>query len=127
MRDPHIHVERDQLFTHADIRRVISEATGLAVDAPKTVTTGCGRRRPYAMTSTVPERVTCLACREHAWRCRIAQAEAAESLMAIPETDPIWAVAKVTPAGLAESAREHRALAARFEVADDDAEGDKAR
>jgi len=116
MRDPHVHVERDQLFTHADIRRVISQATGLAVDAPKTVTTGCGKRRPYVMTSTVPERVTCLACREHARRHHLDQAESAESLMTIPEADPIWATAKVTPAGLAESAREHRATAARFEA-----------
>jgi hypothetical protein len=116
MKDPHVHVERDQLFTHADIRRVIVQATGLAVDAPKTVTTGCGKRRPYAMTSIVPERVTCLACREHARRHHLDQAETAESLMSIPGTDPIWATARVSPAGLASEARKHRALAARFEV-----------
>jgi len=116
LRDPHIHVEKDLLFTHADIRRVISDATGLAVDAPKTVTTGCSRRRPYAITSTVPEKVTCLACREHAAAVYRQEAESAESLLKISADDAIWLTAKVTPAMLAGQAIEHRALAARFEA-----------
>ena len=68
MRDPHIHVERTPLpgFGHQATRTMIVEAIGLAPDLPKTVTTGCGRRRPFAMTSTAPESVTCLACREYA-------------------------------------------------------------
>lgn len=55
MRDPHIHVEKSVLVPQATMRQAVTAATGLAADAPKTVTTGCGHRRPYAMTSTVPE------------------------------------------------------------------------
>ena len=47
-------------FGHAAMRALITEATGLVPDLPKTVGTGCGRRRPIAMTSTAPERVTSL-------------------------------------------------------------------
>lgn len=66
MRDPHVHVEQHPIFSHGLLREVLSDTLGLALDAPKTVVTGCGQRRPYAMTSTNPDAVTCLACREHA-------------------------------------------------------------
>ncbi len=66
MRDPHVHVEQHPIFSHGLLREVLSDTLGLALDAPKTVTTGCGQRRPYAMTSTNPDAVTCLACRYHA-------------------------------------------------------------
>src|SRR5260370_39845367 len=63
MKAPHIHVEKTPMpgFGHAATRALIIEATGLVPDLPKTVGTGCGRRRPVAMTSTAPERITCLA------------------------------------------------------------------
>ncbi len=121
MRDPHVHVERTPFpgFTHAAMRSLITEATGLAGDLPKTVTTGCGRRRPIAATSTVPERVTCLACRDYARAELLRQAETAESLLTYFETEPAFmnrtaTAAKVTPEQLAETAREHRATAARY-------------
>ena len=68
MRDPHVHVEKTPMpgFGHVAMRALITEATGLVPDLPKTVGTGCGRRRPIAMTSVVPEKVTCLPCRDYA-------------------------------------------------------------
>jgi hypothetical protein len=45
---------------HAVIRAIITEATGLVPDLPKTVGTGCGVRRLIATTSMVPDKVTCL-------------------------------------------------------------------
>jgi hypothetical protein len=56
MKDPHVHVEKTPMagFGHAPTRALIVRATGLVPDLPKTVGTGCGRRRPIAMTSTVP-------------------------------------------------------------------------
>lgn len=67
MRDPHVHVERGVvMLTHAQMREAFTKVTGLAVDAPKTVTTGCGRHHPYVLTSTRPAAVTCLACRDYA-------------------------------------------------------------
>lgn len=68
MRDPHIHVEKTPMpgFGHPAMRALITEATGLVPGLPKAVGTACGRRRPIAMTSAVPERVTCLDCRDWA-------------------------------------------------------------
>ena len=51
-------------FGHKAIRALITDALGVTPDLPKTVGTGCGLRRPLASTSTVPEEITCLACRE---------------------------------------------------------------
>ncbi len=66
MRDPYVHAEKTSLpgFGHQAIRALITDALGVAPDLPKTVGTGCGVRRPLASTSTVPEEITCLACRE---------------------------------------------------------------
>lgn len=67
MKDPHVHVERGfAALAHAQMRAAFTAVTGLAANAPKTVSTGCRVRRPYAMTSTSPSSVTCLACREYA-------------------------------------------------------------
>ena len=68
MKDPHVHAEKTPMpgFGHAATRDLIVRATGLVPDLPKTVGTGCGVRRPLAMTSTVPEKITCLACRDWA-------------------------------------------------------------
>jgi hypothetical protein len=116
VRDPHIHVEKTIFpgFGHAAMSMLITRATGLAGDLPRTVTTGCGRRRGFAMTSTVPERVTCLACRDYAAAEYAKQAEMAEALLSVPPDDPLWGTARVTPAGLAAQAREDRAMAARY-------------
>lgn len=121
MRDPHTHVEKTPVpgFGNAAMRELIVKAVGLAPDLPKTVGTGCGKRRPFAMTSTVPERVTCLACREYARAQYIREAESAEALSEWYDKEPelmttAGAKAGVTPADLAEAAREHRATAARY-------------
>ena len=45
---------------HPVIRAIITEATGLVPDLPKTVSTGCGVRRLIATISMVPDKVTCL-------------------------------------------------------------------
>lgn len=116
MKDPHIHVEKGLFFTHQAMRELVVKAIGLAPDAPKTVTTGCNVRRPYAMTSTEPEKVTCLACRDYARDYYDEQAAIGESLMAIDPVHAIWDTAKVTPAALAEQAGKYRALAARFKA-----------
>ena len=78
--DPHIHVERKVAEAGAAVRGLISSMLGRAVDAPSVVTTGCGIRVPYAMTSVRPESVTCLACREHAQRQHLRLAEEFERL-----------------------------------------------
>jgi hypothetical protein len=117
VKDPHVHMEKTIApgFGNAAMRDLLTAATGLAADLPKTVGTGCGRRRPIAMTSTVPEHVTCLACREWARAERLQWAEMAESLLALLADDPAFAAtARVTPEQVAAQAREHREIAARL-------------
>jgi hypothetical protein len=63
----HIHVDAD-LHADADMRSRLASTFGVAGDLPSHATTGCGLRVPYATTSTAPERVTCLPCREYAAR-----------------------------------------------------------
>lgn len=113
MEDPHVHVEKTPVpgIGDAAIRDLIAGELGIALDLPATVATGCGERRPIAMTSPVPENVTCLACREHARAERITKAEEYESLARDPE---LAARAGVAPGALAAQAREHREFAARF-------------
>jgi hypothetical protein len=82
---------------------------GRAPSVPTTVTTGCGERRPLAATSRTPERVTCLACREHARQAHEAWAAALESTVtAVVAFDPDLAARAGT------EARRHRDLAARY-------------
>jgi hypothetical protein len=117
MRDPHIHVERGiGQLTNAELRQAFTAVTGVAVDAPKTVTTGCGRRRPYAMTSLNPAAVTCLACREHAAAQFDVLAGMAEAVASL--TDP-GAIARIAakaggPETAAAQACGYRARAAAF-------------
>jgi hypothetical protein len=117
MRDPHVHVEKTLMpgFGHAAMRALITEATGLVPDLPKTVGTGCRRRRPIAMTSTVPERVTCLACRDWARAEYLTWAGIARAASEVAEAEPrLAAAAKATPADLRDEERTYRELAARF-------------
>jgi hypothetical protein len=120
MKDPHIHAEKTPMpgFGHVATRELIVRATGLVPDLPKTVGTGCGVRRPLAMTSTVPERVTCLACRDWARAEYLTWAGVARAAAELAEAGPRAAIAaKATPAELLDEERTYRALAARFEVA----------
>ncbi|MFD0852209.1 hypothetical protein ACFQ07_08250, partial [Actinomadura adrarensis] len=64
--DPHIHVQVDVVGGDAAVRDMLASTFGLAGDLPSVVTTGCGLVVPFAMTSSRPEKVTCLPCREHA-------------------------------------------------------------
>jgi hypothetical protein len=77
--NPHIHVERN-LNGNAATRRMLAATFGLVADAPATVTTGCGLRVAYAMTSARPESVTCLPCRDHAARWHLTTAEEMQRL-----------------------------------------------
>ncbi len=118
-RDIHIHAEKTPMpgFGHAATRDLIVRATGLVPDLPKTVGTGCGVRRPLAMTSTMPERVTCLACREWARAEYLTWAAMAQVAAELAEAEPRAAIAaKTTPDDLRAEERTYRALAARFEA-----------
>ncbi len=119
MKDPHIHVEKITVpgFGHVAIRALITQATGLVPDLPKTVSTGCGRRRPLAMTSTRPESITCLACRDHARTEYLTWAGIARVAAELAEAEPRAAIAaKTTPGDLRAEERTYRELAARFGV-----------
>jgi hypothetical protein len=120
MKDPHVHVEKTPFpgFGQVAMTDLISRAIGLAPDLPKTVGTGCGRRRQLSDTTTVPENVTCLACADYARAQQTAAAENAESLAAYGDDQlaalsrpgkPAW-----TAVQLQELAAEHRAMAARY-------------
>jgi hypothetical protein len=70
------------------------------------------------MISSVPENVTCLACRDYARAERIRGAELAEALTSVLASGPAFAEqAKVTPEQLAAEAREYREFARRFGAA----------
>jgi hypothetical protein len=119
MKDPHVHAEKAPMpgFGHAAMRTLITEATGLVPDLPKTVGTGCGLRRPIAMTSTRPEAITCLACRDWARAEYLTWAGIAQAAAELAEAEPRAAIAaKTTPADLRDEERTSRALAAKFEV-----------
>jgi hypothetical protein len=116
MRDPYVHAEKTSLpgFGHKEVRALLTDALGVAPDLPKTVGTGCGLRRPLTSTSTVPEEITCLACRE--WlrgECLFWADAAARALELATETD--WP-GSPTADDLRGEERTYRALAARFEM-----------
>ena len=105
--DPHIHVELRVLSAGPDLRNVMSSALGRVPDRPSVVTTGCGLNVPYAMTSSRPESVTCLACREHACREYQASAEQFERLGSLPGMN-------VTAGQMASAVERLQDLAKRF-------------
>ncbi|WP_433292087.1 hypothetical protein ACQPZQ_03800 [Pseudonocardia sp. CA-142604] len=104
--DPHIHVQSN-LSADAAVRNKIASMFGLASDLPSVVTTGCELRVPRAMTSPLPARVTCLACREHAHRQHLRSAEQLEHLSRMPGMNASSAQAQ-------QAAGWHRDLAAKF-------------
>jgi hypothetical protein len=112
-----VHVEHTAIpgFGHAEIRDLITSVTGLAADLPKTTTTGCGKRRPLAMCSKEPDKVTCLACRHWAAEEHAEWARLARDLARYMAEDPAaFAGAKATPEQLADQAAEHESLAAAY-------------
>ncbi|MEU6334564.1 hypothetical protein ABZ839_08845 [Streptomyces cellulosae] len=105
--DPHIHVAAEAGRDAVVVRGAPASTFGLAGDLPREVTTGCGVRVPCAMTSPRPDKVSCLACREHAQREHLRLAEWVERLAGMPG-------AAVGPDQAREAAARHRELAARF-------------
>jgi hypothetical protein len=123
VKDPYTHVEKTlgPGFGAAAMADLVSRATGIAPDLPKTVGTGCGRRRNLSCTTTVPEKVTCLACAEYGRDQQIQAAENAEMLTGFGDAalavlagpgEPVLTVAQ-----LEEIARGHRETAARYPCA----------
>jgi hypothetical protein len=100
--DPHIHL--DPKATNG-VRNMLAGTFGLVADSPHTVTAGCGREVPYAMTSIRPESVTCLPCREHGHQRHLAIAEMLESRVH-PDDG--------TSRTASRRAQQHRDLARRF-------------
>lgn len=105
--DPHVHVDVKVIHGEAAARNVLASAFGLAGDMPTAVTTGCGLRVPYAMTSPLPGSVTCLACRDHARDHCQRMADQILRLVAIPGS-------QVSPGQAARAAAKYRDLASRF-------------
>jgi hypothetical protein len=108
--DPHIHVQRAVVEASVDFRNLLASTLDRAPDAPGVVTTGCGVRAAYAMTSTRPESVTCLACREHAaleYRKLAGQVEFLGQAGAMPGVD-------LTGEQVVAAVQRLRDLAARF-------------
>lgn len=118
MRDPHIHAEKTIVpgFGNAEMRELILKGTGLACDMPKMVGTGCGRRRPFAMTSKQPGKITCLACREWAAKQHAEAARLGRDLIEWMEKDPAgFANSNVTAEQLAEEAAKNEEIAAQYQ------------
>ena len=66
MKDLHTHAEKTAVpgFGQLAMRALIVQALGVAPGLPKMVRTGCGLRRSFRSTSTVPEQITCPDCRK---------------------------------------------------------------
>lgn len=105
--DPHIHVVSRTGRDDAAVRNMLAATFGLAGDLPSSVPAGCGVRVPYAMTSSHPDKVTCLACREHARREHLRLAEWVGRLGGMPGS-------AVSPVQAKQAADRHRELAEKF-------------
>lgn len=106
MADPHIHVGSN-FNADAMARDMLASTFGLVSDLPTVVTTGCGLQVPRAMTSFLPESVTCLACREYAHRKYLEYADQVSRLADLPGAPFSAAQARA-------AAEEYRSLAAKF-------------
>ncbi|WP_092557294.1 hypothetical protein [Actinoplanes derwentensis] len=104
--DPHIHVEAG-LSASGRTRDMLAATFGLVAELPAEVTTGCGSRVPLAMTSHLPERVTCLPCRDHASDRHRRFADQVAFLGPMPGSP-------LAGTDAARAAAEHRAMARRF-------------
>ncbi|GIE36357.1 hypothetical protein Ait01nite_094020 [Actinoplanes italicus] len=106
--DPHIHVEAGARSSAA-ARNLLASTFGLVAELPAQVATGCGRQVPRAMTSGVPESVTCLPCREHAAEQHLRLADLAATLGPLPGSP-------ISVADAHQAAAHHRDLARRFDT-----------
>jgi hypothetical protein len=105
--DPHIHVEAKVVRGSAALRDMMASTFGLVADLPSRVSTGCGLKVPFMMTSSRPGDVTCLACREHAHDEHLRFADMVERLGRMPGSTISAAQAK-------SAAEHHRDLARKF-------------
>ncbi|PRX99900.1 hypothetical protein [Allonocardiopsis opalescens] len=105
--DPHVHVRSDVIGADAAARDMMAATFGLVGELPSIVGTGCGLRVPYAATSPNPDRVTCLACREHGRAEHLRLAEQVERLSRMPGS-------VIGAAEAAAAASGHRERAERF-------------
>lgn len=118
MKDPYIHVEKMILpgFGSGAMRNLVTRVTGYTSDLPKTVATGCSRRRAIGQTSLIPEKVTCLPCREYAARLYRETAANTESLLRASRTDPT-VLGSLPPEYFAKSIQDDYEMAARYGTA----------
>ncbi|MFF0493487.1 hypothetical protein ACFYTQ_31090 [Nocardia sp. NPDC004068] len=105
--DPHIHVDRKVVAAGADVRNAMVSVLGFAPDTPGAVTTGCGVRAAFSMTSARPEKVTCLPCREFAAAAYRRLADQVERAARMPGVN-------ITATDAATAATRLREIAARF-------------
>lgn len=109
MKDPHIHVEKGWIYTgFGQLRELFANAIGLVPSAPKTVGTGCNRRRSLAMTSLDPTKVTCLACVQYAVQSLDEHLGVTALALSLPE------VSEVDRRKIEQSVEESEALLAGF-------------
>jgi hypothetical protein len=113
-RDMLIHAEKTTLgLGQAELRNLVAGVTGLAGDLPRTCGTWCGKRRPLARTSKIPENVTCEPCRTAAADDHDFWAEAGESLIGYAQTGDVQTDS--TERGrLERETNRHRVMAARY-------------
>jgi hypothetical protein len=104
--DPHIHIGSD-LNLDGAVRNMVASTFGLAGDLPAVVTTGCGLQVPRGNTSRLPEKVTCLSCREYANRRFLGFADQMERLGPMPELN-------ISTAQIRLAASTAREIAAQF-------------
>jgi hypothetical protein len=97
----------------AELRTLVTDVTGLAGNLPKTCGTWCGKRRPLARTSKIPEHVTCEPCRTAAAADHDFWAEAGEALIGHARAGNVQA-GPAERSQLAEEAHHHRVMADRY-------------
>jgi hypothetical protein len=105
--DVQVHVDVNVTHGEAAVRNMLASTFGLVGDLPTAVTTGCGLRVLYAMTSPRPESVTCLACRQYARDHCLRLADQTVRLAVIPGS-------QVSPDQAARAPARYRDLATRF-------------
>lgn len=109
-----MHVEVNLVRAGKDVRNLLASMFGLVADLPAQVETGCGRRVAFAMTSPLPERVTCLPCREYASEQHRRFADQLESLFRMSPGAQLTPGLDVSANDAAQAAARYRDLAERF-------------
>lgn len=87
MWDNLIHSPHNLVVPDVELRNAMASAIGMVPDVPRTVRTGCDKRRAVARTSFRPESVTCAACRAYAAATYRQQADSAMLVADLPGVD----------------------------------------